>query len=201
MKPGGDASLAKLEAENGPLPPTLTVRTGSGGRHKYFRCPGTHVGNSAGQLGRGLDVRGAGGYLIAPPSVHPDGGVYAREEEREIADLPPWLLNLVAAPREVPAPVAAAPSKERGDFGDSGGTRFHALRHTFATHILAGGGAITDLQAQLSHSKVSTTQRYTRMVDERRKVTVLALDYGTKAANGRSTPAAPDRSNSASTGG
>jgi len=55
------------------------------------------------------------------------------------------------------------------------------LRHTFATHFLTGGGAITDLQAQLGHSKITTTQRYARMIDERRRRTVLARDFGTKS--------------------
>jgi integrase len=58
------------------------------------------------------------------------------------------------------------------------GLTFHALRHTFATHFLSNGGAVTDLQAQLGHSKLATTQVYAAMVNERRRDTVLALDYG-----------------------
>ena len=60
------------------------------------------------------------------------------------------------------------------------GLVFHSLRHSFASHFLEGGGAITDLQAQLGHSKVATTQRYARMIDERRRSTVFALNFGTK---------------------
>jgi integrase len=88
---------------------------------------------------------------------------------------------------------------KQAKLGDRPGLVFHALRHTFATHFLEGGGAITDLQAQLGHSKVSTTQRYTRMVDERRKATVLALDYGTKAATKPDGPTTKD-GNAAATG-
>lgn len=134
VKPGGEATLAKLEAEHGPLPPTRTVRTGSGGRHLYFKHPGVPVPNSAGKLGPGLDVRGDGGYLIAPPSVHPDGGAYVYEDEREPVEAPAWLLAKVvegerpAAERvpepPAPAPAAAATSKERTDFGPAGGTRY-----------------------------------------------------------------------------
>jgi integrase len=58
------------------------------------------------------------------------------------------------------------------------GLTFHALRHTFATHFLSNGGAVTDLQGQLGHSKLATTQVYAAMVNERRRETVLALDYG-----------------------
>ena len=60
------------------------------------------------------------------------------------------------------------------------GLRIHDLRHTFATHFLEGGGAVTDLQAQLGHTNLATTQRYAEMLNERRRDTVLGLDYGTR---------------------
>jgi len=68
---GGFESLAALLATHGELPHTATVRTGGGGRHYYFKYPqdGTVIPNSAGKLGRGLDVRGEGGYVLVPPSV------------------------------------------------------------------------------------------------------------------------------------
>ena len=123
LEPGGEESLAKLEAANAPLPPTLTARTGGGGRHLLYRYPGAHVGNSAGQLGRGLDVRGDGGYVIAPPSRHPGGGAYAWIDEREPAELPPWLAKLIVAPN-APSTATAPVSKERSDFGTEGGTHY-----------------------------------------------------------------------------
>src|SRR5881396_309760 len=59
---GGDATLAKLVAEHGALPTTLQQTTPSGGVHYIFKhAPG--VGNSAGKLGKGLDVRGDAGYI------------------------------------------------------------------------------------------------------------------------------------------
>src|SRR5262245_32863043 len=71
----GFASLAKLEAEHGPLPATLTAESPSGSRHFYWRYPsgGLLIRNSAGRLGPGIDVRGEGGMVIAPPSVRKDG--------------------------------------------------------------------------------------------------------------------------------
>ncbi|MEN3273440.1 MAG: putative primase/helicase, partial [Actinomycetota bacterium] len=72
---GGDRSLDALLSEHGPLPTGRTIRTGSGGRHLYFSHPGHSIPNDAGRrLGAGLDVRGDGGYVIAPPSVHASGG-------------------------------------------------------------------------------------------------------------------------------
>ncbi|MEM7244622.1 MAG: phage/plasmid primase, P4 family [Acidobacteriota bacterium] len=89
---GGNAALAALEGANGRLPDTLRVRTGSGGWHLYFACVGHEVRNSANRVGEGLDVRGLGGYVVAPPSTHPETGEqYRWDGEHEIATLPEWL--------------------------------------------------------------------------------------------------------------
>ncbi len=49
----------------------LVVTTGRGGSHFYYRYPKCEVGNRAGILGRKIDVRGEGGLVVAPPSIHP----------------------------------------------------------------------------------------------------------------------------------
>lgn len=89
---GGEASLAAFESTHGPLPPTLESLTGGGGRHLYFRHPGEHCPNRVG-LEPGLDLRGDGGCIVAPPSIHPSGRAYAWREghgpgERAPATLP-----------------------------------------------------------------------------------------------------------------
>lgn len=58
--------------------PTGTiVETGGGGRHLYYSCPeGIIVGNRQRIMGLGLDRRGHGGYVVAPPSKHHSGGGY-----------------------------------------------------------------------------------------------------------------------------
>lgn len=99
---GGDDSLAILEASFGKLPETPTVLTGGGGLHIYFRHPGTEIPNSAGRVGPGIDVRGDGGYVIAPPSVHESGNLYhwevsSRIDELTIADTPQGLVDLILA--------------------------------------------------------------------------------------------------------
>lgn len=72
---GGRESLAALQAEHGSIEPTLTVHTGGQGLHYYFAAA-DRVANSVGRLGAGLDVRGEGGYVVAPPSLHASGVTY-----------------------------------------------------------------------------------------------------------------------------
>ena len=93
---GGIDSLRALIARHGALPAGLRCRTGSGGWHLYFAHPGGTVRNSAGRLGPGLDVRGDGGYVVAPPSLHPSGTRYTfRDAETPVPALPAWLERLV----------------------------------------------------------------------------------------------------------
>lgn len=96
---GVDAELAlrKLEAENGALPPTVEVITGRG-RHMHFRWPEMQVRNSTGKIAAGVDVRGNGGYVLVPPSVHPSGRVYtwSVDTASAVAAAPDWLLAKIA---------------------------------------------------------------------------------------------------------
>lgn len=72
---GGPASVAALEAQHGPLAPTVESATGGGGRHLFYAHPGPLVANRVG-LRPGIDLRGDGGCVVAPPSVHPNGRRY-----------------------------------------------------------------------------------------------------------------------------
>lgn len=89
---GGNGSLAALN-----LPKTASVRTGSGGRHFYFKYPIDGLRNSAGKLAPGIDIRADGGQVIAPPSIHPDTGQpYQWElspEDYPLADFPETILE------------------------------------------------------------------------------------------------------------
>jgi hypothetical protein len=93
----GRQALAALQRARPPLPPTLTALTGRG-MHLYFRAGEHRVGNSVGRLGAGLDVRGRGGYVVAPPSLHADGHRYRWIARHRPAPLPCWLAQLLTAP-------------------------------------------------------------------------------------------------------
>ncbi len=108
---GGDDSLAALRQEHGSFPTTVGALTGSG-EHIYFAHPGTHVPTNAGKLGEGLDIRGDGGYVVVPPSLHSSGRLYAWEgsgdpEEVTLASAPPWLLELIATSSRQKAELGA----------------------------------------------------------------------------------------------
>jgi hypothetical protein len=95
----GFAALAAMEAKHGPLPATLQAESPSGSVHFYFRYPGFHVKTSASEIAPGIDVRGDGGMVIAPPSVKPGSGAYKWRSILPIADAPAWLLDMVKAPK------------------------------------------------------------------------------------------------------
>src|SRR4051812_27728958 len=78
--PDAQAALERLERDHVPLPPTLRARTARG-HHLYFRSAEL-LPCSVGQLAPGLDVRGRGGYAIAPPSRHHSGQSYGWIDER-----------------------------------------------------------------------------------------------------------------------
>lgn len=99
---GGDNALKALTDTNGPLPETPQQFTWSGGwQNVYTYEPG--VKNSAGKLGKGLDVRGDGGYVVVPPSVV-NGRAYewavnAGLDETPLKPMPWWMVDALR-PRE-----------------------------------------------------------------------------------------------------
>src|SRR5271155_4905912 len=94
----GLAALAQLERLHGKLPKTLGVISPSKSPHYYFTTPtdGRIVKNSSSELGPGIDVRGEGGMVIAPPSVRDGQGSYLWVNRYlSPQKAPKWLLDLV----------------------------------------------------------------------------------------------------------
>jgi hypothetical protein len=109
----GLASLRKLEAEHGKLPDTRTTVSPSGSPHLYFKHPGVGIKIRSAPLDQvnfpGIDVKGDGGMVLAPPSVRPGKGEYKVVNDLPLADLPQWLLDLLLAASHRPASAARAP--------------------------------------------------------------------------------------------
>jgi Bifunctional DNA primase/polymerase, N-terminal len=131
---GGMRSLTELMRRHDPLPAdTPRVRTGSGGWHLFFRHPGSPVPNSAGRLGPGVDVRGDGGYVIAPPSRHVSGRAYRWEIGPDrLGDLPGWLHNL-AVPQRSPVRSFDEPIRVDRAVGAWARSALDGERHRVAT--------------------------------------------------------------------
>jgi hypothetical protein len=77
------------------LPETFAVRTPSGGVHVYFTAEGRTLGNTAGKLGRHVDTRGIGGYVVGPGSVC-RAGYYRIIYRTPVAELPQWVIQALA---------------------------------------------------------------------------------------------------------
>ena len=98
----GEESIEELQAAYGELPDTPESHTGGGGRHIVFAHPGGHVPCSQSKVAPGVDIKGDGGYVVLPPSLHPSGETYIWEASSDIADVPlapcpPWLVALATA--------------------------------------------------------------------------------------------------------
>lgn len=118
----GREILASLEACYGDLPKTLESKTGSGGRHIFFKYPPySDITIGSNNPGESLDFRGEGGYVILAPSAHYSGNQYEWTVDAAIADAPDWWLEDISkkpppAPAEKkPATKQAATTQKTGD--------------------------------------------------------------------------------------
>jgi P4 family phage/plasmid primase-like protien len=113
------------------LPLTPMVKTGRGGGHFYFKHK--EAKNSAGRIGEGIDLRGGlngkDGYVVAPPSIHPDTGVayewVVLPSEVEVAELPDFLLQIIRDASKK-APLDFGPGKRNSSLTSLAGTLHRA---------------------------------------------------------------------------
>lgn len=130
---GGYETLDQLLADYAPLPRTPETLTGSGGNHILFKMPAWDLRNNAGtKLGKGLDIRGNGGYIVAPPSIHPNGTAYAweptsRPKDLPLSDAPGWLLELVKGKEKPAAPAQPVTVENTGIYVSKQTLDFFAL--------------------------------------------------------------------------
>ncbi len=99
---GGFESMRELN-----LPVTLMTTTGSGGNHLIYRYPNDRLIRNSVNIRPGIDIRGEGGYIVAPPSEHASGNLYEWTmgfDPSLITDCPSWLLEENRAEK---APVTA----------------------------------------------------------------------------------------------
>ena len=186
LNKGGDTGLARLEQSYCTLPETVQQLTGIGG-HYIFAHPGRPVKNSVETLGPGLDIRGDGGYIIAPPSLHATGRLYAWEvthqpEDTPLASCPDWLLALLATTPDSKGPTINASAPILAGHRDS--TLF-----TMGCSLRARGCSYEVILAALQ--TMNATQCDPPLPDDEvRKKAVQASKYapGTRSQNGLQPP-------------
>lgn len=101
---GGLETIAKLRSRGHVLPETLTVESGrgDGGTHSYLHLA-AELRSS--KLGPGVDLKAEGGYVVAPPSLHPDTGhAYEFSNSLPVAEATAWIVEV---PRQ-PAPSSTS---------------------------------------------------------------------------------------------
>ena len=128
--PEGEATLARLAAEQGVLPDTPEALTPGGGRHLLFSDDGQPVRPRTNVFGKGskVDVRSGESYIVVAPSIHPNGGKYRWAKGKTAKDiaapsLPEWIRERLTDPE----PRAAAPDDD-GELIEDGQDEYGARR-------------------------------------------------------------------------
>jgi hypothetical protein len=126
---GGEASLLDLVRKHGSLPDTVQVLTGGGGEHYFFKRPSGGARNRTGVFD-GIDVRGDGGYVVAPPSLHATGNrheweVSSHPGDIPFAELPDWLGDVIGG--SAPSRNGSNPNSRQGSEPIQAGKRNQTL--------------------------------------------------------------------------
>jgi hypothetical protein len=158
-------SLNALVEQHGPLPVTRQSRS-SRGAHHWFKTLAGPIPCSASRVGPGLDVKAEGGYVVVPPSIHPDGVVYEWLNDAPVASAPEWLVELARKPASQTAPppsISPRPFSGRpGAYGAAAlrkeiellattppGSRNHQLnRSAFSAFQLVAGGELSAAEVE-----------------------------------------------------
>jgi hypothetical protein len=196
IDPGGEDHLHCLESQHGPLLGTRAVRTWRGGRHLWFKYLGP-IQCSAGRVAPHIDVRGDGGYAVAPPSIHENGQVYTWLSHSAVAlAIPPnWLVELTRkrtiserATANIRKPIwssnaygrAALESEIAALASAAPGTRNNTLnRCAFRLYQLVGGGELDgDL---VRHRLIEACHRNGLIRDDGFRSVIQTIESGRKA--------------------
>lgn len=182
--PKGVDSMKMLQRRHGKLQPTRVHQTGKGA-HLLYRVTRAAVKNQTGMV-PGVDVRGEGGYIVAPPSLHASGARYRTSRAVEMDAPPLWLRKmLVKRPRSVPVEhgrprtyMRARPHKRVSDFPDIGeGGRNHALfdmASRWAWELLWTDGELESMIREANATKCKPPLRDREVTNVTRKILRMA---------------------------
>lgn len=138
--------LADIEAELGPLPPSLRTMTAHG-YHVFFRWPPDlprpigHMFGAVTRWGSGRDT----GYVIGPRSVHATGAIYTPTGVAEIATLPvAWAQRAVGPAKPATVAITVAGGYELPERIEAGQSRYEAIR-TYVAHLYNRGFGVEEM--------------------------------------------------------
>lgn len=188
--------LAKWEREHGELPETVSAITGRGGSHLYYRVSGRMKNSTNPDVG--IDIRCDGGYVMAPPSLHPNGNEVQWENDPrdyEVAEADENVLAFVEA-------VRPNGFGKRGKKVDTAkvvkkGGRNNALFKALAS--ARSNGSDDDVMEAFAYAYNASKLDPPLPSDEVRRTleSVLAYEPGNKEAEAKAERAGTTRSNAA----
>ncbi len=202
---GGHESRAALLPDG--TPPTLSVVTGSGGVHLYYEHPGEPVPCRVG-FRPGLDLRGDGGLVVAPPSRHKSGREYSfLDTEAAISPLPPELIAALTPVNSNPRPIGKV-RPFRGTLTPYAGAALEHEANAVATcpagtgrhiRLYAAAAALGEMIAggmlprPLVEERLREACAFNGMFAERRgreieKTIAAGIDRGMRSPRGRPVP-------------
>jgi hypothetical protein len=130
---GSADTLLDWEKESGGLPDTPLVQTGRGGRQAFFLNPSGLSIPSRVKFAPGIDTRGEGGYVVAPPSVTEKPYRWLREGDP--VEAPSWLIDLIIGRQATPTGLLDEITIQSSTFADSPGAT-KGQRHATACRLV-----------------------------------------------------------------
>ena len=154
-KSGGDQAWAKLVEKHGEqLVDSVRARTQGDGLHVYFKRPPANghgdLGITAGHIAAGIDTRGDGGYVVAPPSIGPTGKAYAwatghGPDDVDVKPLPQVLFDLLKKPKTA---LAIAPAVQESIVAGGRNAALASLAGSMQRRGMAPEAILAALQQQ-----------------------------------------------------
>lgn len=170
-KEGADDYFDALITAHGALPDTVEVHTGGGGRHLYFMAPlGLRFAQKLGH--DGIDIKGLGGYVVGPGSMHRSGKPYVTEassdlfEDHPIALLPDWIVEKYGKSEQKQAANLQVPKNNiQADRWDLSRTEVLSIRHDLSA-ISANCSRAEWLEILMALHSRSTSLQMLDLADE-----------------------------------
>lgn len=148
--PDGRETLRRWEEGHGRLPETVSVITGSGGKHLLYRVSESFPKFENAQLG--VDVRAEGSYIVAPPSIHPNGEPYewsVSPDDMDVAEANDLVYEFIKFARPTKADGA---ERERFELPDEISKDRNSTLFSYASSLRSTGRGEEEIRVLVHHA-------------------------------------------------